>query len=91
METQMPDSPQPVLLLAIEDNQAYTPADVSETLTLGTLLEFLQQAAEEHGEDAKLILDNGQRYGAQFGGFSIYRDLITVAPGDDDEDEDDEL
>jgi hypothetical protein len=76
---------QVTLLLAIEDNQGYSPDDVRETLTLGDLIQALQEAAEQYGDDARLVLDNGQQYGAQYGGISTYRDLLVAAPAADED------
>lgn len=71
------------VLLAIEDNQGYSPDQVKTSMTIHDLVKALQEAADEYGEDAMIVLDNGQQYGAQFGGIDIYRDLIT--PVEEDE------
>ncbi|WP_243224563.1 hypothetical protein [Microbacterium sp. CIAB417] len=73
------------ILLAIEDNTGYTPDQVQNTVTVRDLMRALQEAADQYGEDTLIVLDNGQRYGAQFGGIDIYRDLITPVEADDDE------
>lgn len=75
------------VLLAIEDNQGYTPHQVKTSMTLRDLVNALQEAADEYGEDAMIVLDNGQRYGAQFGGIDTYRDLIVPAEEDDEEED----
>lgn len=77
------------VLLAIDDNQAYMPGDVETTLTLGELIAALQEAASEHGEDAIVVLNNGQRYGASFGAFRTMDGEITdiTAAGADDDEE----
>jgi hypothetical protein len=60
-----------ILTLPIDDNRGYTAEDVAEEtrtqVTLQELLEGIQDAIREHGADAIVVLDNGQRYGAQFG------------------------
>ncbi len=76
------------ILLAIEDNMGYTPDQVHNSMTIYDLVRALQEAAEEYGEDTLIVLDNGQRYGARYGGIDIYRDLITPV---EDEDEDADL
>lgn len=55
------------VLLGVDDNQGYTPDQISTRVTLATLLEAVQNAIEEYGEDAKVVVANGQRYGAAFG------------------------
>lgn len=56
-----------VLTLPIEDNMGYSPDQIRTAVTLQELLEAVQDAIQEHGADATVILDNGQQYGAQFG------------------------
>lgn len=56
-----------ILTLPIDDNQGYVAGDIRTNVTLSELLESIQEAIQEHGEDAVVVLDNGQRYGAQFG------------------------
>lgn len=76
------------VLLAIDDNTAYSPEDVETTLTLRDLIDALEDAADEHGEDAIVVLNNGQRYGASFGAFRTMGGEITditAADADDDE------
>lgn len=75
------------ILLAIEDNQGYSPDQVKTSMTIRDLMNALQEAADEHGEDVLIILDNGQQCGARFGGIDTYRDLIT--PVEDDAEEED--
>lgn len=73
------------ILLAIEDNQGYATDQVKASMTIRDLMNALQEVADEHGEDVLIILDNGQQYGARFGGIDTYRDLITPV---EDEEED---
>lgn len=65
------------VLLAIDDNTGYAPDQVRTDLTLGELIASLQEAAEEYGDDALVILNNGQRYGASFGAFRTMGSEIT--------------
>lgn len=53
--------------LPIDDNQGYSPEQIDTSVTLYELLEAIKEAIEEFGEDATVVLDNGQRYGARFG------------------------
>lgn len=69
--------PQTRILLAIDDNTGYAPSQVHTDLTLGELIASLQEAAEEYGDDALVILNNGQRYGASFGAFRTMDGEIT--------------
>lgn len=51
------------VLIGIDDNQGYAPDQISTAVTLEALLESVQNAIEEFGADAKVVLYNGQRYG----------------------------
>ena len=53
--------------LPIDDNQGYGPEQIDTIVTLRDMLEGIQEAIEEFGEDAVVVLDNGQRYGARYG------------------------
>lgn len=67
------------ITLNIHSNAGYS-ADqvVDRTITLQDLLEAVQQAVEDHGEDAKIILNEGQTYGANFGYLSPFEELFTT-------------
>jgi len=58
---------QRTVLLPVQDNMGYSPEQVETNVTLQDLLEAVQAAIEAHGADAKVVLSNGQRYGAGFG------------------------
>lgn len=69
------------ITLNIRSNEGYSADQViDKTITLGALLEALQEAIEEHGEDTPVILNEGQRYGANYGFLSQYEELFTVEP-----------
>lgn len=53
----------------IIDNLGYGPEQVKTSVTLGGILEAIEDAIAEFGEDARVVLNNGQRYGATFGAF----------------------
>ena len=74
---------QRTVLLAVEDNMGYSPEQVDTDITLGDMLRMIQEAIETHGVDAKVVLDNGQRYGAQFGRIDSYRDQLISGEGFD--------
>lgn len=76
------------LLLDISDNQGYSPEQVETKFTLGELLEFTEEAIQEFGEDAIIVLSNGQRYGAGYGRINHprYGELFRDANEDEEED-----
>lgn len=77
------------VILSISDNSGYSPEQVKDqSISLGDLLEAVQQAIEDNGADAKIVLANGQRYGASYGHISPWEDLFEVP--EEDESEDDE-
>lgn len=80
---------QTVLLLAVEDRQGYSPSQVVEhvrdVMTLDTLRMLVEDAIELYGEDAQIVTDNGDRYGARFGVLDTYRDTFIPAEADEDE------
>lgn len=55
--------------IAISDNQGYAPDQIATSITLQDVLEAVELAIQEFGSDAKVVLSNGQRYGAGFGAF----------------------
>ncbi len=59
--------------LNIADNEGYAPDQVGSTMTLGALLVALEDAVAEYGEDATLVLANGQRFGAGYGRLRVGR------------------
>lgn len=76
---------QPRVLLGISDNEGYSPSQIQTDITLADLLEHVQNAIADFGEDALVILSNGQRYGAGYGRLISYGDLFESA---DDAEED---
>jgi succinyl-CoA synthetase alpha subunit len=76
------------VLIGIDDNQGYAPDQISTAVTLEALLESVQNAIEEFGADAKVVLYNGQRYGAGFGRFQAYGSDAIISDANPDEDED---
>ncbi|MFJ6532502.1 hypothetical protein [Microbacterium sp. NPDC091662] len=73
--------------LNISDNEGYAPDQVGSTMTLGALLESLQDAVDEFGEDATVVVANGQRYGAGYGKLRVdrYGEVFSRPAAEDDE------
>ncbi|AZV01759.1 hypothetical protein HOV00_gp40 [Microbacterium phage Schubert] len=75
------------VILPISDNQGYSPEQVSTQVTLGGLLEAIQIAIEEFGEDATVVLSNGQQYGAGYGKIATeYTGEVVFSDADDEGD-----
>lgn len=89
----MPTEAATHVILAVSNNTGYCAkgaTDHTSTMTLRDLIDALEAAADEHGDDALVVThDSGNRYGANFGCIDIYADTITL-PEDEDEDSDDE-
>lgn len=76
------------VLISINDNEGYAPDQIITELTLAGMLESIQNAIEEFGSDAKVVLSNGQYRGAGFGSFQSYGEELVI--GDAQPDEEDE-
>ncbi|AVR56383.1 hypothetical protein SEA_SJAY_55 [Microbacterium phage SJay] len=72
------------VLIGVNDNQGYAPDQINTEVTLASLLADIQQAIEEFGEDAKVVIANGQRYGAGFGSFETMGDEVTISDASPD-------
>lgn len=71
--------------LSIESNLGYSADQIERPMNLGDLLEAVQDAIDEWGEDAEVVIHQiNNRYGANFGRIVSY-DVF----GSDDEDSDD--
>ena len=80
------------VLIPVSSNMGYAPDQIDTPVTLGSLLEALQEAIENYGEDAKVVLSNGQRYGAGFGEFSSWgQGTIEISDANPDDEEDEYL
>lgn len=67
------------VLLAVDNNRGYAPDQITDSMTLRDLLNAVEQAIADFGEDAMVVtLDGGNRYGANFGAISIYADTFTA-------------
>lgn len=85
----------PILKLSVQSNAAYSPDQIIEEgrgMRLADLLDAVQYAIDEHGEDAEVVLDNGQRYGAQFGYIATmgWGEVFELVEEEDEEEEEDE-
>ena len=67
------------VILAVNDGQGYSADQVRDTMTLYDLHRAIEEAMELYGEDARIVTNNGDRYGAAFGGIDSYRDTFTPA------------
>lgn len=78
------------VLIGVNDNQGYAPDQINTDVTLADLLSAVQDAIEQFGEDAKVVVSNGQRYGAGFGSLEAYYGgevvISDAAPDDEDDD-----
>lgn len=73
------------IVLNVRSNQGYSIEQVQDdSITLQDLLEAVEQAIQDHGAETKVVLDNGQRYGAQFGNISQWDDIFSEVEEDDD-------
>lgn len=70
------------VLLRISDRQDYSPDQVTETMTLRDLHRAIEEAIDQFGPDAQVVTDNGDKYGATFGGIDPYADTFTPADAD---------
>lgn len=69
--------------IAINDNEGYAADQIRTHITLKDMLESIQDAIEEFGEDATVVLDNGQRYGASYGSFTrAYGNALEITDAD---------
>lgn len=76
--------------LNVEGNLGYGPDQIQTSVTLADLLEQVQEAINEWGEDAEVVLyQSNNRYGANYGRLSRY-ELFDTPDNYDEEGEDDE-
>lgn len=74
------------LLLDVQPNAGYSPEQVERRMTLAELMEAIEYAIDEYGDDAEVVLNNGQRYGAQFGYIAGRVDDLFYEADDNDDD-----
>lgn len=75
------------IVLNINDNAGYSPEQVmNESISLGDLLSAVQQAILDNDETTKIVLGNGQRYGATYGNISQWSDIFAQPEEDEDAD-----
>lgn len=74
------------VLMNISDNGGYAPSQIRSDFSLGDLLEEVNEAIARFGEDATIVLSNGQRYGAGYGSIVSPRgDDLFYIPEERDE------
>jgi hypothetical protein len=73
------------VLLSTAERQGYSADQVQRTITLSDLQEQIARAVADFGPDARIIIDNGERYGARFGGLDPYNDVFTEPEFDEEE------
>lgn len=70
--------------LNIESNLGYSADQINRAMSLGDLLEAVEMAIEEWGEDAEVVIHQmNNRYGANFGRIVSYD--VFENPEDDEE------
>jgi hypothetical protein len=77
------------VILPISDNEGYAPDQIRTGITLLELLEAVEEAIAEFGEEAVVVtLDRDNRFGAGFGRLRLGPgEGICAADPDDDEEE----
>lgn len=68
-------------------NAGYSASQVQDqSITLGDLLEAIQDAITEHGEEARVALYNAEnQYGAAWGYISQWHNVFEVVGAEDDD------
>jgi CBS domain containing-hemolysin-like protein len=74
------------VLMSVADRQGYAPDQIEGTITLRDLLEAVTDAIDEFGEDAQVVVANGDRYGAAYGSIPAWSDVFTAVEDDEDDD-----
>lgn len=67
------------VLMNIRTNQGYAPDQIDRTVTLADLKAALEEAIEEFGEEAQVVVFGGKSYGADYGSIDSYADIFTSA------------
>lgn len=78
------------VLLPVDDNQGYAPDQIETAVTLQDMLEAVQQAIQEFGADAKVVVSNGQRYGAGFGRLQAFGREVPITDANPEDEEGDD-
>jgi len=74
-----------IAVLRISNNQGYAADQVTNGVTLGDLLEQIQDAVDQYGDDTLVVTkDFGNRYGANWGSLPRF-DGVTLNGDDEDE------
>lgn len=75
------------VILGTDNSLGYAPDQISTAVTLADLLEAVQNAIEDFGDDAVVITMDNARYGANFGALqTINGTEIQITDANPDED-----
>jgi len=81
----MTNDTQTIAILSLNNNQGYAANQATNGMTLADLLELVEYAIEDHGEDAKIVTrDTGNRRGANWGSITLHSEIEA---SDDDKDD----
>ena len=71
------------VLLSVSNNQGYAPDQITDSMTLASLLREVKQAIDAFGPDAMVVtMETGNFRGARFGKISTWEDTFTDADHD---------
>lgn len=74
------------IIFNVSTNRGYSADQVlNETITLNDLKAALEQAIEDFGGDKKVVLHNGDNYGASYGVLTPWVDLFEQEEIEEDE------
>jgi hypothetical protein len=77
------------VLMAHQGNLGYAPDQIETSVTLADLLEKVQEAVDEHGEDAVVVLQqtnngHGANYGKLYSGYGLFEAVEEEFDEDDE-------
>ena len=76
------------ITLNVNSHAGYSIDQVADdSITLGALLAAVQEAIEDKGAETKVVLNNGERYGARWGNISQWSDIFEEDEEEEDEDD----
>lgn len=74
------------IIMNVSTNRGYAADQViNETITLGELLARVQEAVDNFGEDTKVVLHNGDNYGASYG---VLTEWVNTFEQEEEEEDD---
>lgn len=73
------------ILMNVSTNRGYSADQVlKDSITLGDLLQRVQEAVDNFGEDVKVVLHNGDSYGAAYGVLTEWVDTFEEEKEEED-------